>query len=134
MLIFWCIYCDFVIQIEIRLLEYMKVYMLNKVYCCILCGYCGNIVCGMRMYGKVYLDNGEEFMDDYMIEIEELLLMLIKLGDYVLLEVGLIDVEVELICLKNEFYKRWCLRKFYEKVEYVFLILRNFFSMCMYCG
>lgn len=112
----------------------MKVYMFNKVYCCILCGYCGNIVCGMRMYGKVYLDNGEEFMDDYMIEIEELLLMLIKLGDYVLLEVGLIDVEVDLICLKNEFYKRWCLRKFYEKVEYVFLILRNFFSMCMYCG
>lgn len=132
--IFRCIYCDFVTQTETRLSEHMKAHMPNKAYRCTLCGYRGNTVRGMRMHGKVHLDNGEDFTDDHMIEIEEPPLMPIQLGDHVSSEAGPIDVEAELIRLKNEPYKRRRSRKSYEKAEHASSIPRNFSSMCMYCG
>lgn len=132
--VFRCLYCDFVTQTETRLSEHMKAHMPTKAYRCTLCGYRGNTVRGMRMHGKVHLDNGEEFTDDHMLEIEEPPLMPIKMAEHVTSEAGPIDVEAELIRLKNEPYKRRRSRKSYEKAEHASSIPRNFSSMCMYCG
>lgn len=132
--IFRCIYCDFVTQTETRLSEHVKAHMPNKAYRCTLCGYRGNTVRGMRMHGKVHLDSGENFTDDHMIEIEEPPLMPVKLGEHMSSEAGPIDVEAELIRLKNEPYKRRRSRKSYEKAEHASSIPRNISSMCMYCG
>ncbi|XP_061197753.1 zinc finger protein ush-like isoform X1 [Saccostrea echinata] len=132
--IFRCIYCDFVTQTETRLSEHMKAHMPNKAYRCTLCGYRGNTVRGMRMHGKVHLDNGEDFTDDHMIEIEEPPLMPVKLREHMSSETGPIDVEAELIRLKNEPYKRRRSRKSYEKAEHASSIPRNISTMCMYCG
>ncbi|KAK3085791.1 hypothetical protein FSP39_008721 [Pinctada imbricata] len=137
-----CIYCDFVTQTEMRLHEHMKAHMPNKAYRCTLCGYRGNTVRGMRMHGKTHLDNGEEFTDENMIEIEEPPLMPIKLHGSIGPDAGPLDIEAELIRMKNEPYKRRRSRKSYEKAEYASSIppprtpisTSHFSNVCVFCG
>ncbi|KAJ8302817.1 hypothetical protein KUTeg_019213 [Tegillarca granosa] len=123
-----CPYCEFVTQVESRISEHMKVHMPNKVYRCTLCRYRGNTVRGMRMHGKMHLDNGEDFTDENMIEIEEPPLIPVKLnnnGDN-----RPVDIETELLRLKNEPYKRRRSRKSFEKSEHASSVT----NVCMFCG
>jgi len=128
-----CTYCDFVTQSELRLTDHMKVHMPSKAYRCTLCGYRGNTVRGMRMHGKMHVDNGEDFTDENMIEIEEPPLLPVKMGT--LSENGPIDMEAELIRLKNEPYKRRRSRKSFEKSENMtHPSERAFANACALCG
>ena len=137
-----CMYCDFVTQTEMRLHEHMKAHMPNKAYRCTLCGYRGNTVRGMRMHGKTHLDNGEDFSDENMVEIEEPPLMPIKLHGNLNSDSGPLDIEAELIRLKNEPYKRRRSRKSYEKAEYASssppsrapASTGHFSNVCVFCG
>ncbi|XP_052232234.1 uncharacterized protein LOC127845395 isoform X2 [Dreissena polymorpha] len=128
-----CPYCDYVTQTENRLSEHMKVHVPTKAFKCNLCGYRGNTARGMRMHGKVHMENGEEFTDDNMIEFEEPPLVPIQrngLSD----NKGPVDMETELIRMKNEPYKRRRSRKSFEKSENMVPFLNPTLQICAACG
>lgn len=128
-----CPYCDFVTHTDVRISDHMKVHMPSKAYRCTLCGYRGNTVRGMRMHGKMHVDNGEEFADENMIEIEEPPLLPVKARH--ITENGPINMEAELIRLKNEPYKRRRSRKSYEKSENMMIPSeRPVVNACALCG
>ena len=110
-----CPYCEYVTQTENRLSEHMKVHVPTKAFKCTLCGYRGNTARGMRMHGKMHLENGEEFTDDNMIEYEEPPLVPVQRNG--VCDKGPVDIETELIRMKNEPYKRRRSRKSFEKSE-----------------
>ncbi|XP_064598990.1 zinc finger protein ush-like isoform X2 [Liolophura sinensis] len=114
--LFRCLYCDFVAQTENKYVDHMKAHAPSKVYRCALCGYRGNTIRGMRMHGKMHVDQGSEFTDEHMLEFEEP--PQIPATHVSGTGVGPIDVEAELIRMKNEPYKRRRSRKSYEKSEY----------------
>ncbi|XP_033754309.1 zinc finger protein ush-like [Pecten maximus] len=128
-----CPYCDFVTHTDVRISDHMKVHMPSKAYRCTLCGYRGNTVRGMRMHGKMHVDSGEEFADENMIEIEEPPLLPVKARH--ITENGPINMEAELIRLKNEPYKRRRSRKSYEKSENMMIHSeRPIMNACALCG
>lgn len=129
-----CLYCDYVTQTENRLSEHMKVHVPTKAFKCNLCGYRGNTARGMRMHGKMHVENGEEFTDDNMIEFEEPPVVPIQRNG--VSDKGPIDVETELIRMKNEPYKRRRSRKSFEKSENMvpFLGQSMLTQMCAACG
>ncbi|XP_021365821.1 zinc finger protein ush-like isoform X2 [Mizuhopecten yessoensis] len=128
-----CPYCDFVTHTDVRISDHMKVHMPSKAYRCTLCGYRGNTVRGMRMHGKMHVDSGEEFADENMIEIEEPPLLPVKARH--IIENGPINMEAELIRLKNEPYKRRRSRKSYEKSENMLIHSeRPIMNACALCG
>ncbi|XP_060586148.1 uncharacterized protein LOC132741896 isoform X2 [Ruditapes philippinarum] len=129
-----CLYCDYVTQTENRLSEHMKVHVPTKAFKCNLCGYRGNTARGMRMHGKMHVENGEEFTDDNMIEFEEPPLVPIQKNG--LCEKGPVDMETELIRMKNEPYKRRRSRKSFEKSENMvpFLGQNMLTQICAACG
>lgn len=128
-----CPYCDYVTQTENRISEHLKVHMPSKAYRCTRCGYRGNTVRGMRMHGKMHIDNGEEFSDEHMVEIEEPPLVPVIFNNPI--ETASTNVEAELIRLKNEPYKRRRSRKSYEKSEHMGNIRQSMpKSVCVYCG
>ena len=129
-----CMYCDYVTQTESRLSEHVKVHVPTKAFKCNLCGYRGNTARGMRMHGKMHVENGEEFTDDNMIEFEEPPLVPIQRNGTC--EKGPIDVETELIRMKNEPYKRRRSRKSFEKSENMvpFLGQNLLTQICAACG
>ncbi|XP_060082340.1 zinc finger protein ZFPM1-like [Ylistrum balloti] len=128
-----CPYCDFVTHTDVRISDHMKVHMPSKAYRCTLCGYRGNTVRGMRMHGKMHVDSGEEFADENMIEIEEPPLLPVKARH--ITENGPINMEAELIRLKNEPYKRRRSRKSYEKSENMVIPSeRPIVNACALCG
>ena len=110
-----CPYCEYVTQTENRLSEHMKVHVPTKAFKCTLCGYRGNTARGMRMHGKMHLENGEEFTDDNMLEFEEPPLVPVQRNG--VCDKGPVDIETELIRMKNEPYKRRRSRKSFEKSE-----------------
>ena len=110
-----CPYCEYVTQTENRLAEHMKVHVPTKAFKCTLCGYRGNTARGMRMHGKMHLENGEEFTDDNMVEFEEPPLVPVQRNG--VCDKGPVDIETELIRMKNEPYKRRRSRKSFEKSE-----------------
>ena len=110
-----CPYCEYVTQTENRLSEHMKVHVPTKAFKCTICGYRGNTARGMRMHGKMHLENGEEFTDDNMIEYEEPPLVPVQRNG--VCDKGPVDIETELIRMKNEPYKRRRSRKSFEKSE-----------------
>jgi len=117
--LFRCPYCDYIAQSDSRLVDHIKAHAPSKAYKCVMCGYRGNTVRGMRMHGKMHNDAGETFTDDSMIEYEEPPTIPKRLrlsGESGAAVTG--DVEAELIRLKNEPYKRRRSRKAYEKSEY----------------
>lgn len=129
-----CLYCDYVTQTENRLSEHMKVHVPTKAFKCNLCGYRGNTARGMRMHGKMHMENGEEFTDDNMIEFEEPPLIPIQRNG--ICEKGPVDMETELIRMKNEPYKRRRSRKSFEKSENMvpFLGQSMLTQICAACG
>lgn len=128
-----CPYCDFVTHTDVRISDHMKVHMPSKAYRCTLCGYRGNTVRGMRMHGKMHVDSGEEFADENMIEIEEPPLLPVKARH--ITANGPINMEAELIRLKNEPYKRRRSRKSYEKSENMIIHSdRTIMNACALCG
>jgi hypothetical protein len=76
-----------------------------------------SLLVGMRMHGKMHIDNGEEFSDEHMVEIEEPPLVPVIFNNPI--ETASTNVEAELIRLKNEPYKRRRSRKSYEKSEHM---------------
>ena len=110
-----CPYCEYVTQTENRLSEHMKVHVPTKAFKCTLCGYRGNTARGMRMHGKMHLENGEEFTDDNMVEFQEPPLVPVQRNG--VCDKGPVDIETELIRMKNEPYKRRRSRKSFEKSE-----------------
>ena len=136
--LFQCFYCDHLSQGEDRLLEHLRTHAPSKVYRCLLCGYRGNTVRGMRMHGKMHNDAGESFTDETMVEIEEPPSFPKKfkmpssftpfalpskqnnslLKQHYLLQTAYELPEIELIRMKNEPYKRRRSRKAYEKSEF----------------
>lgn len=114
--LFHCPYCDYIAQSDSRLVDHIKAHAPSKAYKCVLCGYRGNTVRGMRMHGKMHNDAGETFTDDSMIEYEEPPMIPKRLRSTGDAAFG--DVEVDLIRLKNEPYKRRRSRKAYEKSEF----------------
>lgn len=128
-----CPYCDYVTQTENRISEHLKVHMPSKAYRCTICGYRGNTVRGMRMHGKMHIDNGEEFSDENMVEIEEPPLVPILFNSPN--DTSATNVEAELIRLKNEPYKRRRSRKSYEKSEHMVNIREPSSKIvCVFCG
>ncbi|XP_053402736.1 zinc finger protein ZFPM2-like [Mercenaria mercenaria] len=129
-----CLYCDYVTQTENRLSEHMKVHVPTKAFKCNICGYRGNTARGMRMHGKMHVENGEEFTDDNMIEFEEPPLVPIQKNG--VCEKGPVDMETELIRMKNEPYKRRRSRKSFEKSENMvpFLGQNMLTQICAACG
>ena len=111
-----CPYCDYITQTDQRLMEHIKAHAPTKAYKCTLCGYRGNTVRGMRMHGKTHMDAGENFTDEHMVEFEEPPLIPKRIKT-VMPDNPLVDLEAELIRLKNEPYKRRRSRKSYEKVD-----------------
>ena len=111
-----CPYCDYIAQTDNRLIEHIKAHAPSKAYKCTLCGYRGNTIRGMRMHGKMHIDAGEIFTDDNMMEFEEPPLIPKRFRTAIEPEAD-VDLEAELIRLKNEPYKRRRSRKSYEKVE-----------------
>ncbi|XP_070193733.1 zinc finger protein ZFPM1-like [Littorina saxatilis] len=125
-----CSHCDYITYTDKRLAEHMKVHNPTSAYRCTLCGYRGNTVRGMRMHGKTHTDNGEDFTDEHMIEFQEPPLVPIQTnGDHK--GHGPVDMEVELLRLKNEPYKRRRSRKAYEKVD-ILVPLEDY--PCQLCG
>lgn len=129
-----CNYCDYVTQTENRLSEHMKVHVPTKAFKCNICGYRGNTQRGMRMHGKIHLENGEEFTDENMIEYEEPPLVPVQRNG--LHDKGPVDMEAELIRMKNEPYKRRRSRKSFEKSENMtpFLGQTMLPHICAACG
>ncbi|KAL3860678.1 hypothetical protein ACJMK2_010769 [Sinanodonta woodiana] len=129
-----CPYCDYVTQTETRLSEHMKVHIPTKAFKCTICGYRGNTARGMRMHGKMHIDNGEEFTDDNMVEYEEPPLIPVQRNG--VCDKGPVDVESELIRLKNEPYKRRRSRKSFEKTENFSAFLNHAVlpRVCAACG
>lgn len=127
-----CPCCDFVTQTEIRLSDHMKVHIPTKAYKCSICGYRGNTVRGMRMHGKMHIDNGEPFSDENMTEFEEPPLVPVQMNGHS--DNGPLDVEAELIRLKNEPYKRRRSRKSYDKSEHAMYVtgpaVKSVCSLC----
>ena len=115
--LFHCPYCDYVAQSESRLTEHLKAHAPSKAYRCTLCGYRGNTPRGMRMHGKMHTDENEEFTDDNITEYEEPPLLPKLIRNNLPSENASLDVEAELIRLKNEPYKRRKSRKCFEKAE-----------------
>ncbi|ESO12862.1 hypothetical protein HELRODRAFT_188015 [Helobdella robusta] len=144
-----CPHCDYVAQSENRLIDHARTHHIvpAKVYRCLLCGYRGNTVRGMRMHGKMHNDAGETFTDDSMLEVEEIPAVNLRkskqqsthlpqqtnipniiANNNVVFDRGGFnstfygnanDVpDIELIRMKNEPYKRRRSRKAYEKIEY----------------
>ncbi|KAL4234172.1 hypothetical protein ACF0H5_005825 [Mactra antiquata] len=127
-----CPYCDYITQTENRLSEHMKVHVPTKAFKCNICGYRGNTARGMRMHGKMHIENGEEFTDDNMIEFEEPPVVPIQRNG--VSEKGPIDVDTELIRMKNEPYKRRRSRKSFEKSENMVSFLGQNMLTCPACG
>lgn len=129
-----CMYCDYVTQTENRMSEHMKCHVPTKAFKCNLCGYRGNTARGMRMHGKMHLENGEEFTDDNMIEYEEPPSIPVQRNG--VCEKGPVDMEAELIRMKNEPYKRRRSRKSFEKSENMvpFLGQNMLTQICAACG
>ncbi|XP_074644405.1 uncharacterized protein LOC141901194 [Tubulanus polymorphus] len=101
-----CPHCSFVTHKESAYSDHVKKHVSNKGYKCKLCGYRGNTVRGMRMHGKMHIDNGEEFTDMDMIELK---LDTSEDTDDVSSSTHIAvdsDLESEIIRLKNEPYKR----------------------------
>ena len=115
--LFHCPYCDYVAQSDSRLTEHLKAHSPSKAYRCTLCGYRGNTPRGMRMHGKMHTDDNEEFTDDNITEYEEPPLLPKLVRNSLPSENSSLDVEAELIRLKNEPYKRRKSRKCFEKAE-----------------
>ena len=111
-----CPYCDYITQTDTRLTDHMKVHAPTRAFRCTLCGYRGNTVRGMRMHGKMHVDAGEEFTDENMVVFEEPPLIPITITNERSIK-GPINMEAELIRMKNEPYKRRRSRKSYEKSE-----------------
>lgn len=128
---FRCLYCDFVAQTENKYVDHMKAHAPSKVYRCALCGYRGNTIRGMRMHGKMHVDQGSEFTDEHMLEFEEP--PQIPATHVSGTSVGPIDVEAELIRMKNEPYKRRRSRKSFEKSEYSHSPKKHGRHMCPIC-
>jgi hypothetical protein len=85
------------------------------------------------MHGKTHTENGEEFTDSHMIEFQEPPLVPIQTNsDIKGLPSGPVDVEAEMLRLKNEPYKRRRSRKAYEKVD--ILVPLDDPSACHLCG
>ena len=135
--LYQCPHCDHIAQSDSRLIEHMRAHTPSKVYKCILCGYRGNTVRGMRMHGKMHNDAGESFTDESMLEVEEPPAIPKRnklssiVGDPALFGSILDMPDLELIRLKSEPYKRRRSRKAYEKSEYV--MRQNEQNVCNKC-
>lgn len=135
--LYQCPHCDHIAQSDSRLIEHMRAHTPSKVYKCILCGYRGNTVRGMRMHGKMHNDAGESFTDESMLEVEEPPAIPKKnklsslIGDPALFGSVLDMPDLELIRLKSEPYKRRRSRKAYEKSEY--MMRQNEQNFCNKC-
>ena len=127
-----CPYCDFITQSDNRLVEHIKAHAPTKAYRCTICGYRGNTVRGMRMHGKTHVDEGDTFTDENMVEYEEPPLIP-KRHRTTIVETSPVDMEAELIRLKNEPYKRRRSRKLYEKPEN-FPLRRQAPHVCVTCN
>ncbi|XP_013389667.1 zinc finger protein ush isoform X2 [Lingula anatina] len=118
LVILQCPYCDYIGPSDNRLIEHMKAHEPSKVFKCTLCGYRGNTVRGMRMHGRMHIENGEEFTDENMAEFEEPPQIPKQLHHAAQGPIHRADIsEEELLRLKNEPYKRRKSRKAYEKVD-----------------
>ena len=113
--LFRCPYCDYIAQTDNRLVEHIKAHAPSKAYRCTICGYRGNTVRGMRMHGKMHIDAGESFTDENMLEYEEPPAIPKKFRSSA--DQSPLDIEAELLRLKNEPYKRRRSRKAHEKSE-----------------
>ena len=131
--LFHCHFCDYVAQSDSRLSEHLKAHAPSKAYKCTLCGYRGNTPRGMRMHGKMHTDENEEFTDDNINEYEEPPLLPKLLRNNLPAENLALDVEAELIRLKNEPYKRRKSRKCFEKAENMSL-RRQAPHVCVECN
>ena len=131
--LFHCNFCDYVAQSDSRLSEHLKAHAPSKAYKCTLCGYRGNTPRGMRMHGKMHTDENEEFTDDNINEYEEPPLLPKLVRNNLPVENLALDVEAELIRLKNEPYKRRKSRKCFEKAENMSL-RRQAPHVCVECN
>ena len=116
--LFRCPYCDFIAQSDGRLIEHIKAHAPSKAYRCTLCGYRGNTVRGMRMHGKTHIDSGENFTDDNMLEFEEPPLIPKRIKAVSIPDQP-IDIEGEIMRLKNQPYKRRRSTKMYCYAEHM---------------
>ncbi|KAK6184615.1 hypothetical protein SNE40_007054 [Patella caerulea] len=124
-----CAHCDYVTQTETRMTDHMKVHAPTRSFRCTICGYRGNTIRGMRMHGKTHIDNGEDFTDDNMLEYREPPLVPIDSNGHNVAASHL-DLESELLRIKNEPYKRRRSRKSFEKSENMGLQIQQ----CSVCG
>ncbi|XP_041377181.1 zinc finger protein ZFPM1-like [Gigantopelta aegis] len=126
-----CPYCDYITQTDTRLTDHLKVHAPTRAFRCTLCGYRGNTVRGMRMHGKMHVDGGEEFTDENMVVFEEPPLIPITVTTDRAAK-GPLNMEAELIRMKNEPYKRRRSRKSYEKSENI--VPPGSTQCCPMCG
>ena len=114
-----CDECSFTTQSSRILAEHAETHQkVNSIYKCKLCGYHGNTLRGMRQHGRQHMLKGEEFNDNDVEAIElqtnkPLLSSLSVTAPYSM------DVDEELLRLKNEPYKKRRSRKHYQKSEYM---------------
>ncbi|CAI9724910.1 finger ush-like [Octopus vulgaris] len=126
-----CPHCDYVAPTQNKLTEHMKAHTSSRGYKCLLCGYRGNTVRGMRMHGKTHTDNGEEFNEKHVLEVEEPPLLPVSFKNGTSDVFGSLDMEAELIRLKNEPYKRRRSRKSYERMD---ISNHELLHACKICG
>lgn len=127
-----CPYCDYITQSDNRLVDHIKAHAPTKAYKCTLCGYRGNTVRGMRMHGKMHAEAGVEFTDEHMMEFEEPPLIPKRIRPVA--NDTSINLEAELIRLKNEPYKRRRSRKAYEKQDIPAPLRRHAPHACVTCN
>ena len=126
-----CPHCDYVAPTQNKLSEHMKAHATSRGYKCLLCGYRGNTVRGMRMHGKTHTDSGQEFSEKHVLEVEEPPVLPVAYKNGTTDTYGSMDVEAELIRLKNEPYKRRRSRKSYERMD---IPNHELLHACKICG
>lgn len=126
-----CPHCDYVAPTQNKLSEHMKAHATSRGYKCLLCGYRGNTVRGMRMHGKTHTDSGQEFSEKHVLEVEEPPVLPVSYKNGTTDTYGSMDVEAELIRLKNEPYKRRRSRKSYERID---IPNHELLHACKICG
>lgn len=118
-----CDECSFKATSKQSLLEHMENHQKSAVaYKCLLCGYHGNTMRGMRQHGRQHMLNGEEFLESDVITIDQMPAIPQKVTLPTPIRQSPIHssnmVDEELLRLKNEPYKKRRSRKHYQKSEF----------------
>lgn len=113
-----CDECSFSTPSSRTLAEHAETHQkVNLMYKCKLCGYHGNTLRGMRQHGRQHMLKEEEFNDND-VETLELPSPRPAVAALSVTSPYSLDVDEELLRLKNEPYKKRRSRKHYQKSEY----------------